>query len=70
VWVYGGADRNDVWSSEDGAHWRLADAQAPWSTRATLNSVVFKGRLWIYGGKTGRPEGHADDVWAMSLRRE
>jgi hypothetical protein len=27
--------------------------------------VVFKNKLWIYGGKTGREDSWAGDVWTM-----
>jgi hypothetical protein len=78
LWVFGGSapDRtgdaswlNDVWSSSDGATWSRETTAAPWSPRAAQYSVVFRDRLWIYGGKgieaNGRG-GFADDVWAMT----
>ena len=79
LWVFGGswegvgddsAWLNDVRVSDDGATWTEQTAHAPWSRRAAEYSVVFRDRLWIFGGKgiesTGRG-GFADDVW--SLRR-
>jgi N-acetylneuraminic acid mutarotase len=79
LWVFGGSavDRagdaswlNDVWSSSDGSHWELQTARAPWTPRAAEYQVVFRDRVWIFGGKgieAGNRGGFADDVW--SLRR-
>jgi hypothetical protein len=65
MWIFGGRGLNDVWYSSDGKHWRIAFAHAPWSTRTTIHSVVFDNKLWIFGGKTGREDSWAGDVWIM-----
>jgi len=77
LWVFGGSDTrasgdaswlNDVWATGDGTRWKQESAHAPWSARAPEYSVVFAGKLWIYGGKgieaRGRG-GFADDVWTL-----
>jgi hypothetical protein len=44
----------------------MACEHAPWSPRTTIHSVVFNSKLWIYGGKTGRKDSWAGDVWTMT----
>src|SRR5687767_7762055 len=68
MWVFGGVEHNDVWSSTDGRNWERVFEHAPWSTRGAENSVVFSGNLWIYAGKTGRSDSwqESGDVWKMS----
>ena len=65
--VFGGRGLNDVWRSNDGAHWMMAFSHDPWSPRTTIHSVVFNDKLWIYGGKTGRKDrpkwGTSEPVW-------
>lgn len=69
LWVFGGigagdTTRNDVWSTADGTVWAPA-VPAPWSPRGAEHSAVFRGALWLFGGKTGRDDGYADDVWTL-----
>ena len=64
-WVFGGRGRNDVWRSANGSRWQKVNDHAPWSPRTTIHSVVFDDKLWIYGGKTGRDDSWAGDVWTM-----
>jgi hypothetical protein len=63
---------NDVWSSEDGAHWTLVkpntfldqsfDAKRDWEGRHTAGYVVYRGKMWIVGGDAN--QGHyQNDVW-------
>lgn len=45
---------NDVWRSTDGgATWELATAEAPWSARAGGAVAVFEGDLYLLGGEVG-----------------
>jgi N-acetylneuraminic acid mutarotase len=71
LWVFGGAatvlpdfttDKllNDVWSSEDGIHWKEEINAAPWPARETPGLLVFKDTLYLLGG-----QGQAD-VWRSS----
>jgi len=57
-----------VWQSPDGLRWDRATAAAPWTRRAGNRSVVFRGALWLFGGK-GKEEdgesGYASDVWRL-----
>ena len=77
LWVFGGSEvgragdaswLGDVWRSADGVTWERAAARAPWSSRSAMYNVVFRDRLWVYGGKgieaNGRG-GFADDVWTL-----
>ena len=63
---------NDVWRSPDGVNWTPLTTNAPWSPRAGLSSVVFKGELYVLGGSVnddssiigGPPQRvYFNDVW-------
>jgi lysophospholipase L1-like esterase/dienelactone hydrolase len=53
---------NDVWSSEDGAHWTKV-CDAPWHERIWFSSVVYRNRIWVMGGWSGNPYKNWSDVW-------
>ena len=56
---------SEVWSSVDGATWRLEVLSAPWEPRHTAGYVVFKDKMWIVGGDC--LQGHYQgDVWNSS----
>lgn len=69
IWLFGGLHgdmtTNEVWSSNDGVNW-TREKNAPWFPRGGEYSIVFDGKLWIYGGKTGAKYDRADDVWFMT----
>jgi len=77
IWILGGVEkyffgderslRSDVWSSTDGAQWKLATAQAPWAPRAYHAALAFDGKLWVFAGGNYLPtyEAH-NDVWCSS----
>lgn len=44
---------DDVWASEDGAHWSPLTTKAGWEGRAGLSAVVFKGEIFVLGGSQG-----------------
>ncbi|MBI3944520.1 MAG: galactose oxidase [Armatimonadetes bacterium] len=59
MWMMGGwyggrlpssSGSNQVWYSQDGAHWQCATACAGWSPRTGAGGVVHDGRMWILGG--------------------
>lgn len=63
---------NDVCRSHDGVSWTPLTTDAPWSSRAGLSSVVFKGELYVLGGSAnddssiigGPPQRvYFNDVW-------
>ena len=69
IWVMGGGlwhpehvPVNDVWCSEDGAHWTQVTAAAPWAPRLWFSSVVYRDRLWVLGGWS-KEHGNFGDVW-------
>lgn len=75
MWILGGTKQyyfgtekdllNDVWSSDDGEHWRQATAHAPWQPRAYLPALAFKNKLWIFGGGNYLPKYEVlNDVWS------
>lgn len=57
---------NEVWSSTDGKNWKL-ETKAPWSPRMAGALVVFKDRLWLFGGTEnyyfGDLSSLKNDVW-------
>jgi hypothetical protein len=67
MWVIGGSDRNDVWSSSDGRTWIQVTGAAPWSGRADHTSVVMGGKMWVMGGTDLRYDPSQrepkNDVW-------
>lgn len=65
---------NDVWVSQDGVHWRLLAAAAPFSGRygfglsyvpapAGASNGGGNGTLWLTGGAAAYPETQMADVW-------
>ena len=58
MWLMGGSDQiqrksvtyNDVWNSTDGQNWNLVTPNAAWSARSAASSLVFNGKMWIFGG--------------------
>ena len=64
LYVLGGWDangnRNDVWSSADGANWRF-EGNAKWTARWLYEAVSHNGRLYVLGGNDG---GRRNDVWS------
>src|SRR5688572_12550743 len=73
MWLLGGWNPEDkvnfpiisnseVWSSTDGADWKLEIKQAPWEGRHCAGYVVHDGRMWVLGGDTSQKH-YQDDVW-------
>lgn len=78
LWLIGGMkfdsgneiiDFNDIWSSEDGAHWTEVTDNADFSKRGGHSCVVFKGRLYLTGGidRNGSEVWHTSDGIHWSL---
>lgn len=51
---------NDVWSTDDGVHWKNHTTRAPWPSRQYHHVTVYDGRMWVLGGYRA---GDRDDVW-------
>ena len=77
MWILGGLERyldgdashqkNDVWSSADGVNWELSTARAPWAPRAFHQAVVFRDKIWLFGGGNYQPVYRAhNDVWCSA----
>mgnify|MGYP001574447788 CR=1 FL=1 len=73
MWLLGGWNPGDkihfpkicnseVWSSAEGAQWKLENPQAPWEGRHTAGYVVHRGKMWIVGGD-GNQGHYQNDVW-------
>ena len=79
IYIFGGGNyfpqfeqRNDVWSSADGAEWRRETARAEWLPRIWAAAVVYRDRMWLLGGH-GRTEPNdpgtafnLNDVWTST----
>ena len=74
MWLLGGWNPSDpahflthcnseVWSSSDGATWKLETRQAPWEARHTAGYAVYKNRMWIVGGDAIQKH-YQNDVWS------
>lgn len=74
LWTSGGMEYattkflNEIWSSKDGENWTRVVEHAEWSPRKNHTLVVFKGKLWLFGGETSVDEHKApnefiNDVW-------
>ncbi len=64
IYLLGGEEvrlKNDVWYSEDGREWQLANPSSPWAARACFSSVSFQDRIWLFGGRDSL--GLRNDVW-------
>ena len=56
-----------MWFSEDGEHWELATANAPWPPRAFHQAVAMNGRIYVMGGGNYDPEySGLNDVWSSA----
>lgn len=73
MWMLGGWNPDDkvnfpkicnseVWSSSDGADWRLENPHAPWEGRHAFGRVIHRGRMWIVGGDVNQGY-YQSDVW-------
>ena len=54
---------NDVWASEDGAHWTCVTADAPWHPRLWFSTAIYRDRMWVLGGWSNNPSQNWGDVW-------
>ncbi len=70
IYVFGGGNYvpqyvayNDVWSSDDGIHWRQETGSAPWHPRIWFSTVVYRDHIWVLGGWSGNPYKNWSDVW-------
>ena len=77
MWIMGGwhggrlphaSASNSVWSSTDGAEWKLEIESAEWSPRMCGGLVVMNDRLWLMGGTQqyyfGTDDDLKNDVWS------
>ena len=71
MWVIGGvgqsyiagSDYNDVWFSTDGANWTLATDNAAFPPKHGMESEVYDGKMWIFGGSTIGQEISKKQAW-------
>ncbi len=70
IWLIGGYGENekyynDIWCSSDGLNWRQVKAVTPenagFTPRRGHSAVVYKDKLWIFGGYDGT--NYKGDLW-------
>ncbi len=72
LWIIGGYGENetyynDIWQSSDGASWRKVKNDVPYDNsfifapRRGHSAVVYKNKLWIFGGYGG--VNYFNDLW-------
>lgn len=79
MWIMGGwhggrlphaSAGNSVWSSTDGANWKLETEAAGWSPRMCGGLVVHNDRMWVLGGVQkyyfGNDDDLKNDVWSSA----
>ena len=78
IWLLG-CNRNNVFKSEllvsrDGKTWTAQ--KAPWSPRGGIAACIFKGKIFMTGGKYGGPGitgqtefVYSNDVWSLEKDR-
>lgn len=59
---------NDIWYSDDGYNWINAK-NAAWQPRGAHALIVFKNKLWLFGGANGITEDRGtnkflNDIWS------
>ncbi len=54
---------SDIWVSADGIDWEIVTEDAPWGKRRSLQSVVFKDKIWLIPG-WGPETGLRSEVWS------
>ncbi len=61
---------DSVWSSTDGADWKLEAEHAGWSPRMAGGLLVFNDRIWLFGGVQkyyfGNDDDLKNDVWSSA----
>ena len=70
IWLLGGwsdnpsRNWNDVWYSDDGAHWTELKIEPVWTPRHEHSTYVFQDAIWLAGGNTWPL---VNDVWRLDL---
>lgn len=63
---YGNAPHfSDIWTTSDGMSWEKVVNKAPWGQRRSMQVVVFKNKMWLFGG-WGPELGAKRDVWSSA----
>jgi len=60
---------NDIWNSADGKNWSKVSSMAEWQPRREPQVLVFKNKLWLFGGAiesepNKAPRHFLNDVWS------
>ncbi|MDO8664649.1 MAG: serine hydrolase [Candidatus Liptonbacteria bacterium] len=53
---------NDIWTTENGATWKLEKEKAEWPPRRSMSVVYFKDKLWMFAGWSPIT-GYESDIW-------
>ena len=63
LWIVGGNEGNEIWSSIDGRAWVLRSATTPWVARSNTQLVQFNNRFYLIGGTGPASTPDYNDVW-------
>lgn len=70
MWVFGGNESfssgrefSDVWYSEDGVTWVEATSDADFGPRFNQKSLVFDGKIWMFGGNDADNSYSNRQIW-------
>ena len=68
IWILGGTNNADVWSSPDGLNWTPETAVASWIVRGGHTCVMRDGQFWLFGGYYNAGEDYTflNDGWTSS----
>jgi len=69
LFVIGGSNCHDIWSSEDGTSWTLVTDAPEFGQRMNHSALVYDGKIWVVGGRAGDVSNTQvlfSDIWNSS----
>ncbi len=60
MWVV--SNDGAIYASADGDHWELVNANPPWGKRYAAGGVVFREKMWVFGGRENQGL-LKNDIW-------
>ncbi|HEU5135744.1 MAG TPA: Ig-like domain-containing protein [Steroidobacteraceae bacterium] len=63
LWIVGGNEGKEIWSSTDGRAWIQRSATTPWGSRTHAQLVKFNNSFYLIGGTTPWTSTAFNDVW-------
>jgi len=63
LWIVGGNEGKEIWSSTDGRAWIRRSTTTPWVSRVNSQVLKFNNRFYLIGGNTPQSSTAFNDVW-------